>query len=305
MYNGITKQVWRWKMDVYVDLLFLINFSMDYICLYITVKILHQKIKLSRMVWAAAVGGVYSVISLFLPFSAPLELDADVLIGLALCFIAFGGRDRPIKRVLLYGFLFVGVSMAVGGCMTAIFNMLSRLDIPTDLIPADSPFTYLFAVIAAIAGIVSLAGGRIISRRTTIKKCRIKLKFCNQSFELDGLCDSGNLVRDPISHKPVIFVDRGLLEKKIDLGFLDEYAKGRFSSDFPAKSLRLIIIETAAGRSTLVAAAPEEIYISRDSDSGSDADSGISPDCLIAPTQITQTDDGYRAIVPQEIIKGI
>ena len=34
--------------DVYVDLLFLINFSMDYLCLYICTKILHRKIKTYR-----------------------------------------------------------------------------------------------------------------------------------------------------------------------------------------------------------------------------------------------------------------
>ena len=145
----------------------------------------------------------------------------------------------------------------------------------------------------------------MISHRTAIKKCRIRLKFCGCDFEFCGLCDSGNLVRDPISHKPVIFIDRGKLQEKVDLGFLDQYAKGHLPPDSPCKNLRLIIIETAAGRSALVAAMPEEITIFKYSEGEQTAKDGICPDCLIAPTDISQTDEGYCAIVPQEMIKSI
>ena len=147
--------------DVYVDLLFLINFSMDYLCLYVTVKIIHQKIKLSRMLIASALGGAYSVAALFLPFGAPIEFIFDVVICFAICLIAFAQKGRRFSKILLYGFLFVGISMMTGGCMTAIFNLLSKLELPIDLIPADNPSTYIFAILAAAAGLISLMGGRI------------------------------------------------------------------------------------------------------------------------------------------------
>ena len=292
------------QQDVYVDLLFLINFSMDYICLYITVKILHQKIKLSRMLIAAALGATYSVLALFLPLPSPWELALDVAVCFIICVIAFAERGRSAPRILLYGFLFVGVSMMTGGCMTAIFNLLSKLDLPISDIPADGATTYIFAILAAIAGIISLKSGQIISRRASTKLCTLEMTFCHQNFELCGLCDSGNLVRDPISHKPVIFVDRKLLENRLDLSFMDDYAKGILRADSPCKNLRLIIINTAAGRSTLVAAAPEHIYLVQNSGK-KPTEQRISLDVLIAPTDIAQNSDGYSAIVPAEIIKDI
>lgn len=289
--------------DVYVDILFLINFSMDYICLYITVKILHRKAKLFRMLIAAATGGLYSVASLFIPFSPIAELTADCIVCIAICFIAFAAKGQRVTRLLLYSFLFLGISMMTGGCMTAIFNLLSKLDIPLDFIPSDDLSTYLFAFLAAIAGIVSLCSGRLISRNSSIKQCRLEIDFCGQKFEFVGLCDSGNLVKDPISHKPIIFVDRKKLEKHLDLSFIDEYKKGRLLSNSPCKNLRLIIINTASGSSARVAAAPQSIILHADRPNHTNDTSTI--DALICPTDIVPNDDGYDAIVPSEIIKDI
>ena len=54
------------EQNVYVDLLFLIDFSMDFMCFYITSKILHRKISPIRTVLACILGGVYSVTVLFI-----------------------------------------------------------------------------------------------------------------------------------------------------------------------------------------------------------------------------------------------
>ena len=293
--------------DVYVDILFLINFSMDYICLYITVKILHRKTKLWRMLLASAIGGAYSVAALFIASPPIWELIADGIVCIAICFAAFAQKGQRSLRLLLYSFLFFGISMMMGGCMTAIFNALSKLQLPLDSIPADDLSTYLFAILAAIAGIISLKSGQLISHTSAVKKCKLEIEFCNCKFEFDGLCDSGNLVKDPISHLPVIFVDRKKLENSLDLSFIDEYKNGRLLPDSPCKNLRLIIINTAAGRSAAVAAAPQSIIITPDG-AGSSKRSSSAPvviDALISPTDISKSLDGYDAIVPSEIIKDI
>lgn len=295
------------ERDVYVDLLFLINFSMDYICLYITIKILHRKTKLWRMLLAAAVGGIYSVAAVFIPAPPIAELFADAAVCIALCFIAFAGKGQPISRIFLYSFLLLGISMMTGGCMTAIFNALSKLDLPLTDFPDDDLSTYLFAILAAVAGIVSLKSGRLISRTSNVKKCKLIIEFCNKRFEFIGLCDSGNLVKDPISHKPVIFVDRKKLEESLDLTFLDEYQKGRFLPDSPCKSMRLIVVNTASGRSAKVAAMPQSILVEPEANGrkGKTAGSKVYLDALISPTDIAKNGEGYDAIIPSEIIKDI
>ena len=287
--------------DVYIDLLFLINFSMDYLCIYICSKVLHRKMKLGRMLSAAALGGVYSVISLFLPISSAISLALDCATCLVMCAIVYYEKGRSLGSLLLATFLFIGISMMTGGCMTAIFNLLNKLNLPLDLVEADGISTYLFAALALIAGIISLKSGQIISRRAPIKECRLHLRFCGKDFELLGLSDSGNLVRDPITGKPIIFVDRATIEKQIPLDFLDRFAEGMLDRGAPCKNLRIISLRTAAGTSIATAAAPDSISIEYEDKKGKTTTAELS--ALISPTDLGNSAEGYTAIIPAEIIK--
>lgn len=287
--------------DVYIDLLFLINFSMDYLCIYICSKVLHRKMKLPRMLASAALGGIYSVASLFLPISSAASLALDCAICLVMCAIVYLEKGRTIGSLLLSTFLFIGISMMTGGCMTAIFNLLNKLNLPLNLVEADGISTYLFAALALIAGIISLKSGQIISRRAPIKECKLHIRFCGKDFEFLGFSDSGNLVRDPITGKPIIFVDRSTIEKQLPLDFLDRFAEGKLDRDAPCKNLRIIALRTAAGSSIAVAAAPESIFIEHQDKNGKTITGELS--ALISPTEIGKSAQGYTAIVPAEIIK--
>ena len=287
--------------DVYVDLLFLINFSMDYLCLYICARVLHRKMRLSSMLIASAIGGIYSVLSLFFVFSSAIALAIDCAVCLIMCAIVFVGRGRTARSVLLCSFLYIGISMMMGGCMTATFNLLSKLDLPISGIGSDGISTYLFAILAAIAGIISLKSGQLISKRSSAKECTLKIRFCNRNFEFSALCDSGNLVRDPISNKPVIFLDQKKLEEKLDISFFDDYAKGHLSPDSPCKNLRLMVINTATGQKMISAASPQSIEVTVCDKRGKEH--SCFPDALISPSGIGKTADGHDAIVPAEIIK--
>lgn len=185
--------------------------------------------------------------------------------------------------------------------MTAIFNMMSKMDLPLDAIESDGISTYLFAILAAIAGIISLKSGQVISRKGSVRECRLQVRFCGKDFEFSGFADSGNLVRDPISGKAVIFLDRSVVEKEQSLDFLDRYAKGELGSDFPCKSLRLISIRTASGASLAVAALPESIRL--EYEDSKKRTRTIELDALISPTVIGSSAQGYNAIIPAEIIK--
>lgn len=288
------------EQDVFVDILFIINFSMDYLCLYICAKILHRRIKATKMLIAATIGGLYSVLSLFINASPPIAILTDVIICTLICSICFGERNRAIRSVSIGSFLFFGVSMMTGGCMTAIFNQLNRLELPLDDIDGDSISTYLFAIVAAIAGIICLRHGSLISRRSSITECAVTLQICNQSISFSALTDTGNLVKDPLSGKTVILVDRKKLYSYIDPAPIESFCTGEVTAS-SIKGLRLIPINTAGGKSILTAFSPDTLTLTIADKRGGTRQ--FSPDSLIAPTDIENSADGYDAIVPIEIIK--
>ena len=75
---------------VYADLLFLVNFSMDFLCFFVTARLLHRRFKVARSILAAAMGGVYSVAILFVSMNAILGLIADLGFCMLMCLSAYG-----------------------------------------------------------------------------------------------------------------------------------------------------------------------------------------------------------------------
>lgn len=289
------------EQDVYVDLLFLINFSMDYLCLYICAKVMHRPIRLWRMLLASALGGVYSVVALFLPLSPFLDLLTDAAVCVGICAIVFSQKGRKFSSTLLCAFLFVGISMMTGGCMTAIFNLLNRLDLPITGLEADGISTYLFAIIAAVAGFISLRSSAIMSRRSSIRECILTLTMNGKSITVTAITDTGNLVKDPLSGKRIVLVDKSALSKIADVSEFDDFAGGIIRDKPTVTALRIVPIKTASGKGLLCAAQPDSLTASVTTKRGKSAT--LTLDALVAPSDINKSADGALAVIPAEIIK--
>ena len=91
---------------VYVDLFFLINFSMDFLCFFLAGKLLERKMSLPRMLIASALGGIYANVSLLLSLGGILGVVIDVAVCMIMCLIAFWRNGGVIKKHLgLYSYL--------------------------------------------------------------------------------------------------------------------------------------------------------------------------------------------------------
>ena len=64
--------------SVYVDLYFMVNLSMDLLCLMITASLMHRKVSRLRVIAAAAIGGAYAVAALLLGFFGIWGLLLDI-----------------------------------------------------------------------------------------------------------------------------------------------------------------------------------------------------------------------------------
>ena len=111
------------EQTVYVDLYFLINFSMDFLCFFLTSRILRGPIRFGRMTAGAAVGGIYADLALFLPLAGAAALGTDLLACGAICFITYGKKGER-RSLPVYVLVYTAVSMTLGGFMTAFFNLL-------------------------------------------------------------------------------------------------------------------------------------------------------------------------------------
>lgn len=287
---------------VYGDLLFLINFSMDYLCFYITARLLHRDFPRIRALIASAVGGVYSVAILFAGLVPPLELVVTIAVGLIMCVIVFPRRKVGFLRTCLCSLTYVGVSAALAGIMTAIFNMLNSLGLPLGSLEenGDGMPVWLFAVLAVVSGAATLAGGRFFRKKQSERTADVEITLGKRSVKLAAMFDSGNLLRDPISGRPIVVIDVdetvGMLPAELILAVRRNDTANL--TDLPpdtARRLRIVPSHTAHGSGVLCAFLPDRITVALPGESPHEVNA------LIAPAKLNGSASGFKALLPPEL----
>ncbi|MBE6531025.1 MAG: hypothetical protein E7679_02885 [Ruminococcaceae bacterium] len=284
---------------VYVDLLFMINFSMDFLCFFICAKILGRKLSVGRAVAASAVGGIYSDLALFISVAYLPSLAIDLAVCVIICTIAFWRKGR-VRELPLYILVYFAISMALGGFMTAIFNLLNKADLPLEGTTSDGISVWMFALLAALSALLTLLGGRFFRRKASQKSAELSVTYNGKSVKLLAMTDSGNLLREPIGGKPCIVADISALEGIIPRALTLAAREKRFSaierlSPEDARRVRMIPIKTAGGEGALIALKADKITIER-------GDGSEVLDALIALSDIKNSADGKEALLPPELL---
>ena len=273
---------------------------MDYLCLYISAKILRRALGVRRMILASLLGAVYSVVSVFLMVAPWLALVIDLFVCIAMCTIAFHTK-KQFKKTLLSSLLYFLVSMTVGGIMTALFNLINKLNLPFDIADGDGLSVWGFALLAIIAGIFAIFGGNFIFKKKEIRDCQLKILFGGKEKIFNGLSDSGNLVRDPISDKPVIIIDRSLADGFVDNRILEDFIGGIPNENKAYSGMRIAPIRTVSGKSVIVLLRAEKITLTYNRGSKQES---IQSDAMFALGDIGKSAEGYDAIIPYSLFRG-
>lgn len=285
-------------MDVYADLLFLINFSMDFLCLFLSAGLLHVKKSVWRMIAAAALGGVYSVVALFFEPVAWLALVIDLGVCLGMCAVCVAGKGVSFGRLLLFFGTYFGISALMGGGMTAVYHLLARADLPLGEVQEDGLSAWMFLALATLAALAATFGGRLFSRQSAARPCTVQVRMAGREWELTGLCDSGNLLCDPISGTPVIVVDRTRWLERMPEGLRRTIeSEGReLEGSEGLHRMRIVPIKTAQGSGMAVALMPDEVQIKLQ-------DGKVrAVHALIAPASHALAGD-FQAIVPLTLLQ--
>ncbi len=294
---------------VYADILFFINAGMDYLCFCLTARLLHRPLSLPRAAVGAAVGGVYAVLALLISAGRVASLFIDVGVCLLMCALVFGGRHTRVRGVLTCAGVYFLTSMILGGIMTALYSLGNRAGL-AELLPSgeDGLSTWLFALLALSGGIVTLWGGRIFHRSGSVRACRVILELDGHTVTLDGMVDSGNLLRDPVGGRPVIVLDRGAVAHSLPTELLSVIDGGNTFPTIPPAvaarwGIRFIPTATAAGQSMLTAFSPNRLTLTADTPRG---ERTAPSNALIAVTTLppAKGTEGtrYGALVPSELI---
>jgi len=277
------------QQTVYVDILFLVNTSMDFLCFFLCSAILGDRLRPLRSLLASALGGSYTICVLLHPASGLLGLLLDAAVCLVMCMIVYGGAGKW-RRIPLYSALYFAISMALGGFMTALYHMLNRLSLPI-VSGGDAPSVSAFFLLALGGGVLTLLGGRLFRRRSAVRHCTLSLSYGGRRLSLTALVDSGNLWRDPVSGKPCIVVESEALSPLLPIRPSGNAVQTL--SRLPpreAARFRLIPVRTATGEAVLLGLRPDTLAVD-----------GRETDALVVMGEVGGADEA-RALVPASLL---
>ena len=184
-------------MKVYIDLLFLLNLIYDFLLLMTVSVTLKRNINYKRLLLGSLVGALSTFI-IFFPLNKYLLLVLKIIMGLVMLLVTF--KYKNIKYFLHNILYLYMTSVILAGFLYYLkleFKNLSYL-----LILSIAPLI-LYLYIKEQKDLKSIVN--------YYRKVIITLKN-NQEINLTGFIDSGNKLKDPITGKYIILVNKNLID---------------------------------------------------------------------------------------------
>ena len=279
---------------VYADLLFLVNFSMDMLCLLLVAKLTSKRLSLLRAALGAALGGIYSVGILFVSLPPPVALLLHFTCCAAMCATAFGIRGGA-RRVLSDIAAFLISSSLLGGIMTAAFSLLNTLEINTENAGENDIPPWLILTFGVTSALLARIGGGNLKKKASTRFAEVEITLGDKTLAVSAVCDSGNLLRDSISGRAVMVADTRHTEyffgSKKEITPLD---LPRLSPELGRRS-SLIPYRTASGSKTMVAFRPQRLIIKSE---GREHEA----DALVGFARVENAPNGCSALIPPELL---
>ena len=249
------------EQTIYGDVYLAVNFTMDYLALYLTAKAVKRPHRPLRTAMGAALGALYSLLALFLPDNNPLSFFTAVTLPFLLILVTFGWQTsfREVMRALA---AFWVISFLLGGAATAVSYLMGRwaerevlIGGQVEALPGELPYWgILLAALLTGALLSFLLRGRKKLPSTAVLQLGEDEK---QLLSLTALVDSGNLLTEPLSGAAVILVDRSAADfLPSELAFLSTGGSPTLTP-----RLRLIPYSTPAGEGILYGYLPHVVRV--------------------------------------------
>ncbi|MBR3692184.1 MAG: sigma-E processing peptidase SpoIIGA [Clostridia bacterium] len=277
-------------MEIFADVLFLINFILNWLILRITARAGGAQLSLWRTGLSAGVGALGGMGLLLL--AAPLlpGFFAKLLLCAAMCLIAFGRRG-----FLRNGLLFLLVSFLFGGGIWAISLLFGgEIRRVGGISYAELSLPMLLLAAGVLYGLLSLLAGLWVSRAGTGRTLRIRCEASGRTAVFTARQDSGCCLRDPVSNAPVILAEENLLSCLFSADTLRVLRSTREAgatalTELPEadrRRFRLIPCRTVTGQGLLPAFRPDRLTVD-----------GQEAAALVAICPAALSDMGAQAIV--------
>ncbi|MGI6606961.1 MAG: sigma-E processing peptidase SpoIIGA [Peptococcia bacterium] len=203
-------------VEVYLDILLLVNFVMDFIILWVTGKMANLTRRKLKITLGALCGALYSLVIFFPAWPVLGSFLAKFACSLLMVWLAF--RPLPLGKYLRVLAYFYGLSFAMGG---AVLGAIFLLDTQSGSLQSWNGVSLLagldfgWLLVGLVVALLLAYGGFNCLKKNWLQQklvSKLLISLNNQQVTLSALLDTGNQLIDPVSQKPVIVAEAGALK---------------------------------------------------------------------------------------------
>lgn len=209
-------------MVIYMDMLFLENFILDFIILYVTGLISKNKIKFLKLIFGSALGAIYVVMYYFIKINVYSNIIIKLLLSIIMIYISFVPTN--FKEMLKLTVFFYLTSFVFGGAALSVIYMLNsrRITIQNGILIGNYTIRTIFIGVV-IACIVTIIAFKFVKAKFSKNDlfCNIIIKINNKQIKTKAMLDTGNFLKDPITNIPVVVVEYTVLYDMVPKEILD------------------------------------------------------------------------------------
>ena len=174
-------------MKIYLDLILIINFIIDYLLLYGTKKILKNKTSIKRILLGSIIGSISSLLLIY-----QNNIIIKILLSILIIIITFG-----INNIIKNTTYFYLLSIILGGTLYLFDLNIYKLN-------------YQILLIISPILIYLYIKENIKYKNIYLNNYIVEIYINNKLYKLEGMIDTGNELKDPYKKRSIILVNINL-----------------------------------------------------------------------------------------------
>ena len=213
-------------MIIYLDVVLIENLCMNYIILFATAYLLKIKVNHIRLIISALIGGIYSILSYMEILKLYSNMTFKLILSIVMIYIAYKPSDiKKLTKQLIFFYL---MSFVFGGCAFALLYIIKPQEILIRNGILIGTYPLKVAILGGLMGfVITAVAFRLVKNRLSRKDiyCEIEIYFNKKIAITKALVDTGNMLKEPITGKAVIIVEKEVLKKVLPDIILDNLQK--------------------------------------------------------------------------------
>jgi len=207
-------------VEVYLDILLIENFIVNYFLLYITSQMLRVKLRVRDYALGALVGSLYVIVLFFPSLRLLVTLPFKLMFTIIIVTITFKKKDILFlaKGTAIF---FLSSFLLAGLCVYIEWKDLNKISV----LNGSIDFSYKESMLAVM--IIYIFFNRLytyLKDRFDVSKLVYDVKIItkNSQLTIKAFLDTGNELREPATNLPVMVIDKNIL-RNVDLELYDKF----------------------------------------------------------------------------------